>query len=231
VVNGVAAEWGPACRFMLDPVAAACPQTQLLNIPGNPYFSCGSHRFWATNQAAHANPVSGASQYQFRFRQPAEAFEYVRSTTSYFARLGWTNGPVLSGTYDVDVRAFKGGVWCQWGPVCQFTICPVNTTCPPVGEPEMLMTGDASIVTRMWPNPNRGDLLNISISEIPEGVLNVSVDIFDMFGRRVIARQIAAQDGFLSTVIALESQMSAGMYFVNITAGEKIHTERLVIQP
>ncbi|HRO99211.1 MAG TPA: hypothetical protein PLN54_07220, partial [Flavobacteriales bacterium] len=40
-VNGVNGNWGPVCRFMIDPVRAACPRTKLVDIPGNTNFSCG----------------------------------------------------------------------------------------------------------------------------------------------------------------------------------------------
>ncbi|MBK6829236.1 MAG: hypothetical protein IPG92_00120 [Flavobacteriales bacterium] len=35
---------GERCRFGLDPVAAACPLTKLIDIPGNVYYSCGTTR-------------------------------------------------------------------------------------------------------------------------------------------------------------------------------------------
>jgi hypothetical protein len=83
----------------------------------------------------------------------------------------------------------------------------------------------------MFPNPNRGDLLTFSLSAVEEGVNTVSVDIFDLFGKRVSARTIAVTDGGINTVLDLNGDLAAGMYLVNITAGETVYTERLVIQP
>ena len=82
----------------------------------------------------------------------------------------------------------------------------------------------------MYPNPNRGDQLYLSLDAVEEGVNTVSVDIFDLFGKRVSARTIAVNDGFINTVLELNGDMANGMYMVNITAGEKTYTERLVIQ-
>ena len=82
----------------------------------------------------------------------------------------------------------------------------------------------------MYPNPNRGDQLTLSISAVEDGVNTVSVDIFDLYGKRVSARTLAVQDGFIYTVLDLHD-MAAGIYMVNITAGTKTYTERLVIQP
>jgi hypothetical protein len=82
----------------------------------------------------------------------------------------------------------------------------------------------------MYPNPNRGDQLYLSLDAVEEGVSTVSVDITDMFGKRVSARTIAVTDGFINTVLELEGEMANGLYLVHITAGEQRFTERLVIQ-
>jgi len=57
----------------------------------------------------------------------------------------------------------------------------------------------------------------------------VNVDIFDMTGKRVLDRAIGTQDGLLNTTLELNS-LQSGMYLVNITAGDRTLTERLVVQ-
>ncbi|MBK9417785.1 MAG: T9SS type A sorting domain-containing protein [Flavobacteriales bacterium] len=233
-VNGVNGEFGPACRLAINPTLAACPQTQLMNIPGDPNFSCGATRQWGTGNLVHARPVSGANRYQFRFRIPAEGFSVTRTVTTYFTQLNWAVLPLQDGkTYDVDVRVSKdgGATWCSasdpWGPVCQLTID--NT---PAGNGNQNFAGISEAAElRMFPNPNRGDVLNFSISAIEEGVNTVSVDIYDLTGKRMSARTIAVADGNVNTVIDLNGELAAGMYLVNITAGDNTYTERLVIQP
>lgn len=46
---------------------------------------------------------------------------------------------------------------------------------------------------RMYPNPNRGDQLYISILSLDADVAAVSVDIHDTFGKRVRSVRIPAQ--------------------------------------
>ncbi|HOZ41313.1 MAG TPA: T9SS type A sorting domain-containing protein, partial [Flavobacteriales bacterium] len=233
-VNGVNGQFGPACRLAINPTLAACPLTQLMNIPGDPNFSCGATRAWGTGNLVHARPVSGANRYQFRFRIPAEGFSVTRTVTTYFTQLNWAVLPLQDGkTYDVDVRVSKdgGATWCSasdpWGPVCQLTID--NT---PAGNGNQNFAGISEAAElRMFPNPNRGDVLNFNISAIEEGVNTVSVDIYDLTGKRMSARTIAVADGNVNTVIDLNGELAAGMYLVNITAGDKTYTERLVIQP
>jgi hypothetical protein len=233
-INGLNGEFGPACRLEINPVLAACPQTNLMDIPDNQYFSCGATRQWGTGNFVHARPVSGANRYQFRFRIPAEGFEVVRTATTYFTQLNWAVLPLQDGkTYDVDVRVSKdgGATWCStsdpWGNVCLLTIdnTPANS-----GNQNFAAEGAAAEL-RMFPNPNRGDVLNFSLSAIEEGVSTVSVDIYDLTGKRMSARTIAVADGNVNTVLNLNGELAAGMYVVNITAGETLYTERLVIQP
>jgi hypothetical protein len=147
-----------------------------------------------------------------------------------------TSGPQLkcNTLYEVDVRVSKdgGATWCHsddpWGTVCQLTID--NT---PAGNGNQNFGSEPVTASeaKLFPNPNRGDLLNLSISAVEEGVNTVSVDIFDLFGKRVSARTIAVAGGNVNTVLDLNGELAAGMYLVNIIAGEKSYTERLVIQP
>jgi hypothetical protein len=239
-VNGVNGEFGPACRFKIDPVRAACPLTQLLNIPGNLYFSCGVTRAWGlSNSIIAANPVSGANRYQFRFRLPAEGFEVVIERSTYTLQLNWsaaTGLPLQNGkTYDVEVRASKNGgaTWCTsdavWGPVCQVSI---GAAAPSA----MALTtgteqGAVHSAMRMFPNPTRGDVLNFSLSVVDAGVERVSMDIFDLSGKRVSSRELPVNAGAVNTVIDLKGELAAGMYLVNITAGDRLYSERLMVQP
>ncbi|MEO8588203.1 MAG: T9SS type A sorting domain-containing protein [Flavobacteriales bacterium] len=240
-VSGVNGAYGPVCRFMIDPVRAACPLTKLMDVPGNPYLSCGASRAWGNGHYVHARPVTGANKYQFRFRISGEPFEVVRTSSTYFVQLNWITNPLQDGvTYDVEVRASKnnGATWCTdpapmsapWGDVCLLTIdnTPANG-----GNENMLGAGQSeqSEGLRMYPNPNRGDQLYLSLDAMEDGVRTVSVDIFDLTGKRVSARTIAVNDGSLNSVMDLNGELAHGMYLVNITAGAQHYTERLVLQP
>lgn len=240
-VNGTNSEWGPACRFKLDPLRAQCPLTKLMDYPGSPYFSCGAARNWGNGNYVHARPVAGGNKYQFRFRIQAENFVVVKTTNTYFLHLNWTVLPLEPcKTYEVDVRVSKdnGLTWCTdfvppvlidpWGDVCLLTI----TCAMQGGGQNMLMEEEASSHLKMYPNPNRGDQLMLRIDEVGAGVNTVSVEVHDNFNRLVIARTLAVQDGSLNTVFDLSrSDLAAGVYLVNVTVGTRVYTERLVIQP
>ncbi|MFN9327185.1 MAG: T9SS type A sorting domain-containing protein, partial [Flavobacteriales bacterium] len=150
------------------------------------------------------------------------------TTTTAVLQLNWT--PALpNGTYQVQVRAFKNGQWCvtslPWGDECNVVI-----TGSPVGQgmaPQATGSNSAAELA-MFPNPNRGDLLTLSLSAVEEGVNTVSVDIYDLTGAVVSSRTIAVNDGMLYQVLDLK-EMASGLYMVNITAGNERYTERLVI--
>jgi hypothetical protein len=235
-VNGVNGEFGPACRMAINPVLAACPLTNLMDITGNQFFSCGVFRNWGTGNFVHARPVTGANRYQFRFRLPAEGFEVVRTATTYFVQLNWpaAQAPALQNgkTYDVDVRISRDGglTWCTsnnpWGNVCQVTI-----GAPSTGLMAALESNVNGAELTMFPNPNRGDVLSFSLSAIEEGVNTVSMDVYDLSGKRVITRELAVAGSNVITTVDLNGELAAGMYSVNIIAGSKSYNERLVIQP
>jgi hypothetical protein len=145
---------------------------------------------------------------------------------------------------DVRVSLNGGASWCfdvanpscvepvtEWGKVCNVNIT-TSTFCPgPLqgGSSSMAPETTGGELT-MYPNPNRGDQLFLSISEVDADVTTISVDIFDLTGKRVSASTIAVQDGFVNTAFALNGDLASGLYMVNITAGDKTYTERLVIQ-
>jgi hypothetical protein len=236
-VAGVNKAWGPACRFIRNDALAACPPTKLMDIPGNQFLSCGQTRAFnaLTANRVHARPVTGATQYQFRFSLPGEGGTIVtRGNTTYYINLGWSaaQAPILQNgvTYDVDVRAMVNGVWCVWGDICKLTIC----NAPPCGGGmeggnESMLTEGASVL--MWPNPNRGDQVLLSIDQLDATTETITVDVLDMTGKRLVARTLAAQQGVVTATLELGGELAAGLYMVNITAGDKLFTERLVIQP
>ncbi|MBL7983196.1 MAG: T9SS type A sorting domain-containing protein [Flavobacteriales bacterium] len=228
-VAGVNSAWGPVCRFMIDPVRAACPLTKLVDSPGNANYSCGVTRSWGGSSLSKvvANPVVGTTQYQFRWYNAELAAPVIRNSTSPVLQLNWS--PALpNGTYQVQVRAFKNGVWCitslPWGDECNVTI--TGSTAMALNGGSATSTGDAKLA--MFPNPNNGEQLTVSLSAVEEGVETISVDIFDLSVARVSSRTMAVNDGMVYQVLSL-GEMADGLYMVNITAGTLRFTERLVI--
>ena len=99
-------------------------------------------------------------------------------------------------------------------------------------EDRIFTDGDEALVSTltMWPNPNRGEQLFITIDRLDTEVTTATVDIFDLVGKKVSSRTIAVNGTTLNTVIDLDGTLSGGIYVVNLTAGEQTFTQRLVNQ-
>ena len=257
-VAGSNSPFGEACRFKIDAARAACPQVALKTEVGvDGVLTCDRTRNWgganSTANKIEAQPpqpvpavASTSVRYQFRFRNGNTCIVLPPqvSATRYLNWSSSAGAALVPGlTYSVDVRVSlnSGATWCvgssstsaatncadiaPWGTVCQVTIAGgVASTVAP------LSTVAATTFT-MYPNPNRGEQLFISINNLDNGVETVSMDIFDMTGKRVSARTISAQEGSMNQAVELNGDLAAGLYLVNITAGDKTFSERLVIQP
>ncbi|MCB0811320.1 MAG: hypothetical protein KDB96_18730, partial [Flavobacteriales bacterium] len=178
--NGVYGNFGPVCRLMVDDGAAACPTTTLIQDTNNPFFSCGVAKVFGAGDVIAAQPVPGADRYRFRFEQIGDAFVRVIAKPSYALVLNWSTLPLTAGaSYNVFVQAsFDGGAnYCPYGTSCQVDI---------VNPMVMSRFADKGLTAfNMWPNPNRGDQLHLTIGELPVEELTVDVDIHDLFGKRV----------------------------------------------
>ncbi|MCB9168693.1 MAG: T9SS type A sorting domain-containing protein [Flavobacteriales bacterium] len=334
-VNGVYAEFGPACRFQLLSAPPACPTTHLVNDPNNPNFSCGVTRTFGGSDKVVAAPLVGATHYKFRFVNIGEGFIRNIAGTSPARILNWVTLPLEDGVdYDVTVAtSFDGGTtYCPFGEVCVVTIngapAPIdndndgytsdvdcNDNDPQLNPADVDMDGYSScmgdcddndpfvfpgsgcasvdsdndglfdedetnvfgtdpfdpdtdgggvndgtevlvdgtdpldpaddLVTpgpgarnmrvntvqmTLWPNPNRGDQLFLALNGLAETQALVKLDLFDIYGQRVLSRQLQADQGAVNGAIDLEGQLAPGMYMVNIAAGDRHFTERLVIE-
>src|SRR5690606_36085737 len=98
------------------------------------------------------------------------------------------------------------------------------TIAPPMTGPEVEGIADGGAL-KLWPNPNRGDQLWINLDGIAEGVETVTVDLYDLSGKRIVALVLPTQGDHLNTVMDLNGDLAGGMYLVHVTAGDQMYTE------
>ena len=225
-VAGVFSQFGPACRFRMDP---PCTTTQLTTL-ADPVASCGATNLTLTS-TIYATAVAGASTYQFEFSKPG----YLRriSVATRSVALSFVTSPLQNNNcYQVRVRiSYDGGTtYCPFGTSCNIT---VGTATCGSSMPEQPSTGGTEATegrVSLWPNPNDGSFVNLAFTGFDANVNTVGVDVTDVYGKLVATRTIPVQDGYLKTTLAFEQDLAPGLYLVNLTAGEKRYTERLVIQ-
>jgi hypothetical protein len=226
-IAGVLGQFGPACRLKVNP---PCTTTQLttLGAPSNPAASCGATGVVINGGQLYADVVNGANRYQFEFTRPG-FIRNVASSTRTLTLANYATKPLQCGlTYTVRVRvSFDGGAtWCAWGNTCTIS----TEACPPVaggGQRDLVATSGGDLT--VWPNPNRGEQLFVAIDDLGGSYEHVSLDITDMFGKRVVASTIPVQGTNLNTVMDL-NDLASGMYLVTVTTGDRAFVQRLVIQ-
>ncbi|MCC7501960.1 MAG: T9SS type A sorting domain-containing protein, partial [Flavobacteriales bacterium] len=233
--------WGEGCEMAWSNTTPFC--TGLVATAGST-FSCGATRTWGGSSKIWATPVVGAYPYDangngsyadagdqqfayhFRFTGPGA---YVRDiyTTNYICPLAWTTNPLVAGnTYQVTVEVQVGGVWRGFcGSTCNLTIAAG----PGQGAGRM----DAAVVTEenisLWPNPVRDGLVNLRIDGITDADQRIAVDIYDAFGKKVVAQQYANSGNLFNTVLHLDGGLAAGVYMVNITINDRTSLKRLTV--
>ncbi|MEZ4738898.1 MAG: T9SS type A sorting domain-containing protein [Flavobacteriales bacterium] len=252
-------EFGPACRFKIDPALAACPHIQLQDNPLSSDYSCGVNKvFGGSNSSSNRitaippRPIPTVSsaqvRYQFRFRVPGEGICIVRPMqTSATMYLNWSNGEQLRcGTpYEVDVRTSVdgGSTWCAggtdpvcdpspgpWGVVCQVNITS-STYCPGnVVEEQDAQARQQETEVTLYPNPTTGDPCYLTLRGIDGSIANVQIQVFDLSGKVISRYTIPLTDGQLSTRTDLAAGLSSGVYLVQVEAGDRSFSERMVVR-
>lgn len=94
---------------------------------------------------------------------------------------------------------------------------------------EIVVTGTPKL--EMYPNPNRGDRVTVQVSNIdPSTVRQLNVTILNNLGQRVLS-----QDFRLRNERVFKEQLSLmdfkpGIYVVQVTLGDKVISDRLVVR-
>jgi uncharacterized delta-60 repeat protein len=223
---------------------STCIPSQLTTT-GDPVISCGAVNLKLNGTSTiAATEVPGADRYRFRFTnitgQPAYSRNIAWPDRS-FTLTKWSTNPLKAGrTYNVVVRASfdNGATWCDAHPAANpyaplwGRTCLLNTTgCAQGGNENMAMGSAPEAELLLFPNPNNGQQVQVSLSAMAAGVDRVNIDITDAFGKRVATRTLAVNARMVNTVLELNGELAGGLYVVNVHAGANTYTRRLVIQP
>jgi hypothetical protein len=87
------------------------------------------------------------------------------------------------------------------------------------------VNADAAAV--VYPNPNTGDMFNLNVNGLSDGVWNVQV--LDVQGRIVHTEQVVAENGINRTV-TLNSTLSNGLYTVRLMNGDASLNVRMIVE-
>lgn len=107
--------WGPFGSVCTLSTPASLPSTQLRAQDCNSTMS-------SFTQVFYVQQISGATQYRFRFEDPANPGTYfLKTVAGYGTNLTGLGISDLNVTYNADVAAYFNGVWGPYGTLCTVT--------------------------------------------------------------------------------------------------------------
>ncbi|MEJ6681762.1 MAG: T9SS type A sorting domain-containing protein, partial [Flavobacteriales bacterium] len=161
-------------------------------------------------------------------------FVYVRGLAVRVARVNQM--PLAAGgTYNLSVRPIVPGAVTEFGPAQEVVVIggagmvqDDEETSPEIAEETVIKDNLISASVTMYPNP-ANDFVTLNITGIAEGTDKVLVDIFNTVGQLVQSEQIPADGNYVNSVVTLNG-LAEGMYNVQITVGNTVSSERMIIQ-
>ncbi|MEO7080465.1 MAG: fibronectin type III domain-containing protein, partial [Flavobacteriales bacterium] len=177
-----AAHFGSGCEMGLGQVVIC---TQLIQAPAYGH-SCNETRTFNTNNSfIYAKPVQGATEYQFRIKNVNEGYDQTFIRNTYILQLKWNSNvapPLIDGnTYSVEMNVKVNSVYSGFcASTCNITIDNGGN------RPEARMAEMADNAMNLWPNPNDGQELFITMAGLDMDIHTASVDLMDITGRNVM---------------------------------------------
>ncbi|MBK9422240.1 MAG: T9SS type A sorting domain-containing protein [Flavobacteriales bacterium] len=224
------ANYGPGCEMGLASVGVVrC--TQLINAPSYGH-SCNETRAFGSSASSfiYATPVLGANAYTFHIYIPGEptALDTTITRGTYILQLKWPGRPMANGsTYNVDVKTTVNGIQSNYClPYCTISINNSYTGLINEFAPmEDLFSGDV----QLWPNPVADGRVNLAMNGLVDADQRIGLELYDMFGKKVLAREYGNSGSSFSTVLELPSEVTSGVYLVHLTVNGITTVQRLSV--
>lgn len=87
-----------------------------------------------------------------------------------------------------------------------------------------------SLLVKIYPNPNNGLFtLEINMPHANEQAEQAKVEVINAMGQVVYFKQVTCNNGYLNEHIELESSVSTGIYFLQVSIGDKVEKTRMML--
>lgn len=202
----------------------ACPATLLRGsvLSGKPYV-CGATNFtvsfrrisacsngtYLDPQAFEVNTTGASSNLYLNFTSPQQLV-----AQSWYEVKWRPNFAYGSGSYGTSRIIFVGGSVLENEADLNDLVAAEKSAVAAIGA-------------NIYPNPNNGEMVNLNITDVESD--NVFVRVLDSMGRVVYSSRYTV-DGSLNTVISFARPLADGLYLVEMTSGDNIITERMIVK-
>jgi PKD repeat protein len=171
--------------------------------------------------------VLGATNYEWEFVNGQTTLIRQRGSTSREMRLSWVTGAQAGTTYDVRVRAFVGGEWTSFGPVCSLSSSSgmiVNDQ--DVDYMDIIASDGYNTIlpfeVKVYPNPvGANNNLNIFVTNLNNEM--AAVTIYDLTGRKVVSEMI-------NTKLIISDKLSSGIYLLEVILDGQRYMEKIIVR-
>lgn len=218
MVNGQWGTFGVERMLELQPV----PQ----NVSIRPQYCGGTY---GPNSVILSESVCEADYYRFRLVPVLGGPAVYRTSGNYVL---FFNGPLANlapGDYYLDVKISQNGQPGDFGPDCIITIAGPQTPGQegPAAQRATTAEGDATL----FPNPNAGDEVRVELNGLDAGNHDVSITVYDIYGKMLTSEDFGSEGQFLSKLIRFDQNLSMGVYMIHVRVdGALFSVERLVVK-
>jgi hypothetical protein len=194
---------------------------------------------WLVGNSVTGDPKAcGVQSYTYEFTQVVSCADgttvsvmpslYNTAGTTPYLQLGVLPNLGNTGAWNVRIRPNFSYGEGTFGPVQRIQVAGTAAS----GELEYELVDmekemDIERVGSIYPNPNNGEFVNVSLSNLEKG--NLQVRVLDAAGRSITTRTYVVE-GSLSTTLTFDEQLSAGVYMIETLNAGRVQTQRLVVQ-
>jgi hypothetical protein len=224
-INGQWSGYGTSCTVTTASVATAVNLSLKLG-------SCGNITVDPANYTLYYTRRADATDYRVRVNGPGVSNVVHVSGDDNRFNINQIAGIQFGQTYTVEVAAFIGGVWSNYGTVCNVTTVAFTPASPlaRMKSPEIESSELFSDMS-VYPNPSAQDVVHIKYNRnSDQSTGRVELEVFDISGKKIIKRSLSLTDGELVYDINTTRSMSAGIYIVRLVDGKMTKTEKLIIR-
>jgi hypothetical protein len=191
------------------------------------------------NVATGSVKACGVQNYTYEFVQVVSCADgntvsvvpslYNTSGTTPYLQLGVLPNLGNTGAWNVRIRPNFSYGEGTFGPVQRIQVAGTAASGEleyELVDMEKAMEVDAT-TAMFYPNPSNGEFVNVSLSNLEKG--NLQVRVLDAAGRAVMTRVYSVESS-LQTALLFDAKLSVGMYMMEMTNAGKVQTQRLVVQ-